>query len=96
MEGELRKSLPNSLLSKTRSWQGAQPGCLYDRISVVVVGFKCRLSAAESDAQSQQVVGADIVLVDGLSHRHGPRQGGRRAAEDDHDPIAGALDFGPP
>ena len=68
-----------------------ESSCLYHWVAVVVIGLKRRLSAAESYAQPQLMVGADIVTVDGLLHRHGARQGSRGAAEHDHDPVAEAL-----
>ena len=74
---------------------GAEPGRLYHRVAVVVVRLERRLSAAESYAQSQLMAGADVVTVDGLLHRHGARQGGGRAAEHGHHPVAEALHLSP-
>ena len=74
---------------------GTEPSRLYHRVAVVVVGLHRRLSAAESYAQPQLMAGADVVTVDGLLHRHGARQGGRGAAEHDHDPVAEALHLDP-
>ncbi len=88
---------PNGVRDKdlARIGVGTEPSRLYHRVAVVVVGLHGRLSAAESYAQPQLMAGVDVVPVDGLLHRHGARQGGRGAAEHDHDPVAEALHLEP-
>ena len=50
--------------------------------------------AAQSDPQSHRVLPAPVVPFDALLHGHGTGQGGRRRAEDHHEPVAEVLHLG--
>jgi hypothetical protein len=71
----------------------AEPAGLDDRCAEAVVALPHHVAGAEPDADGDRSRGAAAEPVDAALHRFGRSHGLDRGVEDDHEPVAGALDL---